>query len=237
MKQAIRIIGTFFIGLSPIVVAQQSTDSTVPAPPVQERAQTSQPYNGPLVVVQREACCVQTARPAQQQQSPEIYEERRKKEQEKAIVDEQAAIERARQTDLQTVAKTKTFYVQSQTIFVNRGQLVGEVRNRDGFKDLQLVEVDNPRSAEVILTVDHIHFTFDYSYKAVDKKTSVVLAAGKVTALHGYFAAMELAHAFVNDMKKMREQEKKESKEKPVSSESKSELEKSKPTEISPITR
>ena len=138
-------------------------------------------------------------------------QKQQEKEQQK-LLDEQKA---AKQADLVEMAHTtRTFYVQSETILIDRNQLIGEVRNRDGFKALDLVLVDNPRLAEIELTVDYIPWTFDYTFKAVEKKTSVVLVSGKITAFNGYFAAMEVAHSFVGKLTDVRNKDKKKDAEK-----------------------
>jgi len=216
MKQIIRLSAVFVIGSNLTMAAQQNTyNYNLPDPMVQNTQQAQGSSSSVVVIVQKDQ---QTPTPVviSQPAARETWEEQQKKAEEKVIAREQAAIDRAHNADLKQMAvQTRAFYVKSDTFLVTREQLVGEVRNRDGFKDLQLVQVDRLNAAEVVLTVDHIPFTFDYTYMAVDRKTTAVMAAGKITAPVGYVAAMELAHAFVNDMKKLREQESKKAEVKP----------------------
>jgi hypothetical protein len=98
----------------------------------------------------------------------------------------------------------RTFYVVSKTTLIPRDHMVQALRNTKDFEKSDLVLVENPQDAEVMVTVDFIPFTFDYTFKAVDRLTDVVLVAGRVTAFNGYIAAPELAGKIVRNLERTR---------------------------------
>ena len=98
----------------------------------------------------------------------------------------------------------RTFAVRVDTLLIEHDHMIEALRNTNDFDKIDLVMVDDPRSADVLVTVDYIPFTFDYTFKAVDQRTKVVVAAGRVTAFAGYFAAPELAQELVRRLKQAR---------------------------------
>jgi hypothetical protein len=100
----------------------------------------------------------------------------------------------------------RTFYVQSDTILIPRDHMLQALRNEKDFASLDMVLTDDPKLSDVTVIVDYIPFTFDYTFKALEQKTKVVIAAGRVTEFNGYLAAPALAKKMVNQLKAARSQ-------------------------------
>lgn len=95
----------------------------------------------------------------------------------------------------------RTFAVSSATILIPRDHMLQALRNQRDFAALDLVLLEDHAAAEVLVEVDHIPWTFDYTFKVVDHDTSAVIGAGRVTAFNGYIAAGDLADKIVKQMK------------------------------------
>jgi hypothetical protein len=100
----------------------------------------------------------------------------------------------------------RTFYVESHTILIPRDHILQALRNEKDFASLDMVLTDDPKLPDVTVIVDYIPFTFDYTFKALEQKTKVVIAAGRVTEFNGYLAAPALAKKLVNQLKAFRSQ-------------------------------
>jgi hypothetical protein len=100
----------------------------------------------------------------------------------------------------------RTYAVHSATILIERDLMLEALRNQSDFANLDFVLVENRDAAEVYVEVAYVPWTFDYTFKVIDQKTSVVIGAGKVTAFNGYLAAPALAKKIATQMKKWRSQ-------------------------------
>ncbi|MCI0351586.1 MAG: hypothetical protein L0Z53_19360, partial [Acidobacteriales bacterium] len=100
----------------------------------------------------------------------------------------------------------RTYAVNSATILIERDLMLEALRNQRDFAALDFVLVENRELAEVFVEVAYVPWTFDYTFKVIDQKTSVVIGAGKVTAFNGYLAAPALAKKIAAQMKKWRSQ-------------------------------
>jgi hypothetical protein len=58
---------------------------------------------------------------------------------------------------------------------------------------LELTIVQDRRVADVLIEIDRPLFTYVHTFVIVDKKTSIVLGSGKVTAFDGTIASGRLA--------------------------------------------
>jgi len=104
----------------------------------------------------------------------------------------------------------RTVYVCSRTVLIPTEDLVERLKNTDGFNDLDLVLVNQPDRADIVIVAAHIPWTFDYTAYAIDKKTTVHTADARVTAFNGYLAAFELSKEIVSRLKQQRTAEVKE---------------------------
>lgn len=97
--------------------------------------------------------------------------------------------------------EVKTIYVRSRTSYFGPVQLQNELRKRPELSAWQLLIVDDPKVADSMIEVDRPLFTFIFTFKLIDQKTSVVLASGKVAAWDGNLAAPGLAKEIVKQIK------------------------------------
>jgi hypothetical protein len=98
----------------------------------------------------------------------------------------------------------RTVYVWSDTFLIERDDLIERLRTAEGFNDLDLVLVEDSRKADMELVAQHIPFTFDYTLKAIDIKTTATLATARVTVFNGYLASIELPKKFVTMLREQR---------------------------------
>ncbi|MBS1812689.1 MAG: serine protease [Acidobacteria bacterium] len=94
----------------------------------------------------------------------------------------------------------KTIRIRSNTEFFSASQLETKLINMPEFKALKLLLIDDYRGGDLVIEVDRPLFTFDFTYKVTDTRTSVILASGKVTAWDSVTAAPELAKQIVKKL-------------------------------------
>jgi S1-C subfamily serine protease len=93
----------------------------------------------------------------------------------------------------QLLRSAKTAIVRTRTSFFTPETLEREFLKQAGYKDLGLVLVQDPRLADLLITIDRPLFTYTFTYAVTDAKTSVLLDTGKVTAIDGNSAAGKIA--------------------------------------------
>jgi hypothetical protein len=98
----------------------------------------------------------------------------------------------------------RTVYVCSHTELIPTADLIERMKNSAGFNDLDLVLVNDPERADVIVVAKHIPWTFDYTAYAIDRKTTVHMADARVTAFNGYVAAIDLSKELVGRLRQQR---------------------------------
>jgi len=97
----------------------------------------------------------------------------------------------------QILNNAKTIFVQSKTAFLTVDTLDRAlIRNKDWPK-LGLTIVQDRRVADLSIQLDRPLFTYIHTFVIVDKRTSVVLGTGKVTAFDGSIASGRLAHDII----------------------------------------
>jgi hypothetical protein len=130
-----------------------------------------------------------------------------------ALVEAKLAAERGENNPTHYAQPTKiarvvrTVYICSQTELIPTADLIERMKNSDGFNDLDLVLVNDPNRADVIIVAKHIPWTFDYTAYAIDKKTTVHTADARVTAFNGYLAAIEISKELVGRLRQQRNAE------------------------------
>ena len=65
------------------------------------------------------------------------------------------------------------------------------------WEKLGLNIVENPKSADLQLHIDRLIFTHIHTYVLTDRRTSIVLASGRVTAFDGIIASGPMAGQIV----------------------------------------
>jgi len=104
----------------------------------------------------------------------------------------------------------RTMYVDaSEAEFFGSELLKAELGRNDGFGKLNIRMVDDGRVADVVLKVSYT-FAWDYPFELRHQNTTTVLLSGKGQGpLSGPLGAFDVAHQFVEAVKKYREPEKK----------------------------
>ncbi len=98
----------------------------------------------------------------------------------------------------------KTIYVQSKTSFLTVDTLDRALALQKDWNNLGLTLVQDPRVADLTIEVDRPLFTYVHTFVIVDKRTSIILGSGKVTAFDGTIASGGLAKDIVDIFKKQR---------------------------------
>lgn len=98
----------------------------------------------------------------------------------------------------------KTVYVKSTSLLVGKEVIESKLRKRQEFQQLGMVITRDEAAADLILEVNHDVFT-KYVYTAVDPRTSVVVASGKLSSLGGTVAG-KVAKRFMKEVLKARSQ-------------------------------
>jgi len=93
--------------------------------------------------------------------------------------------------------KAKTIFIRSKTSFLTVDTLDRALIMQKEWPKLELVIVQDPRVADLLIEIDRPLFTYVHTFVIVDKKTSVVLGSGKVTAFDGTIASPDLAKRIV----------------------------------------
>jgi hypothetical protein len=91
----------------------------------------------------------------------------------------------------------RTIYIHSKTAFLTVDTLDRALALDKEWPKLALTIVQDRRVADLVIEIDRPLFTYTHTYVIVDKKTSIVLGAGKVTALDGTIASGGIAKDIV----------------------------------------
>jgi hypothetical protein len=102
--------------------------------------------------------------------------------------------------------ESKTIYVDSYTENFKPDQLVNELTSKTEFNNLGLSFVDEREVADLVLTLDHIVFTWKFTFKLVHQRTGVVVAAGDVIIWDGNLGAPHMANRIMEKLTKVRAQ-------------------------------
>jgi S1-C subfamily serine protease len=94
----------------------------------------------------------------------------------------------------------KTLRIRSNTEFFSASQLETKLVNMPEFKAMKLLLLDDYKGGDLVIEIDRPLFTFDFTYKITDTRTSVILASGKITAVNSVAAAPELAQQVVKKL-------------------------------------
>jgi hypothetical protein len=91
----------------------------------------------------------------------------------------------------------KTIYIHSKTAFLTVDTLDRTLALQKDWSKLGLTIVQDQRVADLLIELDRPLFTYIHTFVVVDKRTSVVLGSGKVTAFDGTIASGGLAKDIV----------------------------------------
>jgi hypothetical protein len=97
----------------------------------------------------------------------------------------------------QILKNARTIYIHSKTSFLTVDTLDRALALEKDWPKLALTIVQDKRVADLVIEIDRPLFTYIHTYVVVDKKTSIVLGAGKVTAFDGTIASGGIAKDIV----------------------------------------
>ncbi len=86
-----------------------------------------------------------------------------------------------------SLRSAKLIYVKSSSVLVGTSVIEEKLQKRPEFSQMGLVITRDPEAADLILELHHDVFT-KYVYTAVDAKTKIVVAGGKLSSLGGTVA-------------------------------------------------
>jgi S1-C subfamily serine protease len=95
------------------------------------------------------------------------------------------------------IKDAKTIYIHSKTSFLTVDTLDRALTLQKDWSKLGLSVVQDQRVADLLIELDRPLFTYVHTFVLVDKRTSVVLGSGKVTAFDGTIASGGLAKDIV----------------------------------------
>jgi hypothetical protein len=93
--------------------------------------------------------------------------------------------------------RATTVYLHSKTAFLTIDTLEHALVTDQGWPELGLSIVQDRQMADLIIEIDRPLFTYVHTYLISDRKTSIVLGAGKVTAFDGTLASGPMAKEIV----------------------------------------
>ena len=96
----------------------------------------------------------------------------------------------------------KIIYVSSSSALVGASVVESKLQKRAEFSQMGLAITREPEAADVILQLHHDRFT-KYVYTAVDRRTQLVLASGKLSSLGGTVAG-KVAKRFLKQVMQAR---------------------------------
>ena len=105
--------------------------------------------------------------------------------------------------DAKTILRSaKTIYVRSTSILVRPPVIESKLRKRSEFQQLGLIITRDPLQADLVLEVRHDLLT-KYVFTAIDTRTNIVVASGKLSSLGGTVAG-KVAKRFMKQVMKAR---------------------------------
>jgi hypothetical protein len=104
----------------------------------------------------------------------------------------------------QILKNARTIYISSDTMFVTPDMLDHALAEQPDWAKLGLLIVQDEKLADLLIKVDRLIFTHEHTYVISDKKTSIVLGAGRVNALEGILASKGIAKEIVSKFASVR---------------------------------
>lgn len=93
----------------------------------------------------------------------------------------------------QILKNARTIYIHSKTAFLTVDTLDRALALEKEWPKLELTIVQDQRVADLLIEIDRPLFTYVHTFVIVDKRTSIVLGSGKVTAFDGTIASGGIA--------------------------------------------
>ncbi|MDQ6785499.1 MAG: S1C family serine protease [Acidobacteriota bacterium] len=101
----------------------------------------------------------------------------------------------------------KVFYISSDAELITSTMMQNALQKMPEFEKWKLVIVENKSDlADILISVDHQLYTFDYRYSMTDRRTNILLATGKVTVWDGKIASQKFAKMIITKLRQLRQQ-------------------------------
>lgn len=101
-----------------------------------------------------------------------------------------------------SLRSAKTIYVKSSSLLVGAPVVEAKLQKRAEFSQMGLAITRDPEVADLILELEHDVFT-KYVYTAIDRRTNIVVASGKLSSLGGTVAG-KVAKRFLKQVLRAR---------------------------------
>ncbi len=98
----------------------------------------------------------------------------------------------------------KIFYISSDSVLISEKMMENALMKMPEFANWKLAIIKDHKNADILINVEHQLFTFDYRYTMTDRKTSIVLASGKVTVWDGKIASRKFAEKIVAKLREIK---------------------------------
>lgn len=99
---------------------------------------------------------------------------------------------------------SKTLYVTSRSNLFKPIQLLNEMRKRNEFAEWNLSFVDDYGVADLVLTIEHVPLTWEFSFSVRHQRTGIIITTGKTYAWGGGDGAYTMAGRVVERFTKLR---------------------------------
>jgi hypothetical protein len=107
------------------------------------------------------------------------------------------------------LAASKTIYVTSRTVSFKPDQMINALNKQDEMSQWGLTFVDERDLADLILELDHVLFTWKYTFKIYSQRLGTVIATGDRIILDGNVGANDMAERVIAKLKTARGDDKK----------------------------
>ena len=104
------------------------------------------------------------------------------------------------------LAASKTIYVSSGTQFFKPEHLINALKKRAEIEQWGLSFVDDPRVADLILTIDHVLFTYKFTFSVSHQRSGVIVATGNVIVFDGNLGGPWMAERVIQKLAAVRAQ-------------------------------
>lgn len=107
-------------------------------------------------------------------------------------------------TPKEILAISKTIYVTSDTVFFKPEQLINALNKKDEISEWGLSFVEERDLADLILEIDHLLFTYKFTFKLYSQRLGSIIATGDVIIFDGNLGAPDMANRVIQKLEKVK---------------------------------
>ncbi|HEY7184228.1 MAG TPA: cytochrome c [Blastocatellia bacterium] len=100
----------------------------------------------------------------------------------------------------------RSIFIRSDSVYLRPESLENALRGRRDFRALNVAIVEDREAADLIINLNRPLFTFDFTYSVTHRRSSTLVASGKVTAFDGNGAAPKIAKELIKQIQSARSQ-------------------------------